>query len=160
MTQGVRSNPLWKLLLHPPVTDECIEWKHSRLPMPRPYGQVRYQGRNWLVHRLSYTLHIGCVPNELDVCHSCDNPPCWNPRHLFKGTRIDNMQDSKRKGRNFIPAGELGSRTVLTEAQVLEIRSLYRPHTRGLGYKSLAARFRVHPSTVASILYRRNWRHI
>jgi hypothetical protein len=156
MTSGVRSNPLWKILLNPGDTDQCIEWTHTKAPPPREYGQVRYQGRNWLVHRVSFLLHRGIIPKGFDVCHHCDNPPCWNPRHLFTGTRTDNMQDCKRKGRH----GRGDENTILTPSQVLEIRSLYRPKTKGLGYKCLARRFGVHSSTVASILYRRNWKNI
>jgi hypothetical protein len=158
--KGVRSNPLWHILRTAPATDECVTWNYARLPDPRPYGQVRYDGRLWLVHRLAYTLHVGPVADDLDVCHSCDNPPCWNPRHLFKGTRADNMQDSMRKGRNFIPVGERSPRAILNESQVLAIRAMYRPKTRGLGYKCIARMFGVHPSTIASILYRRNWSHV
>ena len=36
----------------------------------------------------------------MDLCHRCDNPPCCNVRHLFIGTRHDNVQDMILKGRS------------------------------------------------------------
>lgn len=39
------------------------------------------------------------VPRGFDACHSCDTPLCVNPDHLFVGTRKDNMQDARAKGR-------------------------------------------------------------
>lgn len=51
--------------------------------------------------RMAWELYKGELPPpDLDVCHSCDNPPCVNPDHLFLGTRLQNMQDCVKKGRN------------------------------------------------------------
>lgn len=156
----IQQRSFWRMLLTPPETDDCVIWDHRKHPGKRTYGEVRYEKRLWLVHRLSFVLNVGPIPEGFDVCHKCDNPPCWNPRHLFSGTRKDNMQDSVRKGRNFIPTGELHPKAILTEALVLEIRARYRPRTRGLGWRSLSYLYPVSESTIRQIINREIWRHI
>lgn len=63
------------------------------------YGTLRYQTVDWRSHRLAWFLTNGPIPDGLHVLHSCDNPPCCNPAHLFLGTNADNMKDKARKGR-------------------------------------------------------------
>lgn len=55
--------------------------------------------RQWRVSHLALLSRGIQVPSGFDACHHCDNPPCVNPDHLFVGTRRDNMQDAKAKGR-------------------------------------------------------------
>lgn len=66
------------------------------------YGEGNFCGRRWMVHRLVYTLERGEIAPGLQACHTCDNPKCVNPDHIFIGTRKDNMSDCRQKGRHFL----------------------------------------------------------
>jgi hypothetical protein len=52
-----------------------------------------------LAHRASWQIHYGPIPTGAIVCHSCDNPKCVNPIHLWIGTQRDNLLDAIKKGR-------------------------------------------------------------
>jgi len=51
------------------------------------------------VHRISYQYFYDIDPGKLLVCHTCDNPKCANPNHLFLGTQTKNMIDMMNKER-------------------------------------------------------------
>src|SRR5690606_2829424 len=77
------------------------------------------------VHRLAYETWVGPIPDGHIVRHRCDNPPCINPIHLETGTWGDNMKDKVERGRLVVPLGSSNGQAKLTEAKVLEMRSLY-----------------------------------
>ncbi len=73
------------------------------------YGDLSYSGKHMQAHRLAWTLTHG-DPGELDVLHTCDNPPCCNPKHLYLGTDADNHRDMHARGRfrhRYTPMNEL-----------------------------------------------------
>lgn len=75
----------------------CWEW--AGVKNANGYGVFCNKGDR-LSHRISYSLLKGPVEKNLELCHTCDNPSCVNPNHLFKGTHQDNMRDMKLKARN------------------------------------------------------------
>jgi hypothetical protein len=74
----------------------CWEW-HGATDRSG-YGNLRWGPKLWGVHRLAYHLLVAPVPDGIEVCHDCDNPPCFRPEHLFLGTHQENMLDAAAKG--------------------------------------------------------------
>lgn len=115
------------------------------------YGAFSISGKNKRAHRVSYELHKGKIPKGAFVCHTCDNPKCVNPKHLFLSTPKGNAEDCKRKGRTL--TGIKNPSRKLTQKQVTYIRqNLQIPSSK------LAAKFTVSISSIQRIKYRRSWK--
>ncbi|MBC8141292.1 MAG: HNH endonuclease [Armatimonadetes bacterium] len=79
--------------------DDCWNWTASR--EEKGYGQFWASGRTLAAHRVAYALHNGEYPPPgLMVCHTCDNPGCVNPAHLYLGTATQNNRECVEKARH------------------------------------------------------------
>lgn len=138
--------------------DECWEWQAAR---NKDYGWFRHNGSTYFAHRVAFVITNGDV--ELCVLHTCNNPPCCNPKHLYAGTLKDNAQQCFDDGRgnnnlqNANHRGEKNSQTKLTESDVHEIRRLY---TGGWLQREIAGEYDIHQSGVSRICRDKQWKHV
>lgn len=81
--------------------NKCWPWTGTK--DNNGYGKLGYGGRDYKAdykaHRMSYEMRFGPIAHGKVICHTCDNPSCVNPNHLFEGTQADNTRDTSRKGR-------------------------------------------------------------
>jgi len=133
----------------------CWEWSGSTCT--NGYGQFIIAGRYQMAHRVSWQLHYGPIPNDLNVLHRCDNRLCVNPKHLFLGTQQDNVHDMLRKGRRAIIRGSANGNSKLTEASV---RLIKKRLAKGETCAELAREYDVSWSAINFIQTNRSWRHV
>lgn len=172
------SDNLTRFLSKVEKTNNCWLWKGG---LGRGgYGKFHFKRKTMAAHRISFYFHNGIIPRDKVVCHSCDNPKCVNPDHLWLGTYTENMQDCKKKGRfnGTFPVlnqnqhiyreykkslnrpnkkGEFHHLQKLKNEDVKEIRSLYKK-----GYKQgiIAKKYEIHQSNVSDIVNYKLWKHI
>lgn len=125
-------------------TRGCWHWTAYKLKGGYGQFQLGTHGRpvSGRAHRLVYELVNG--PTKLHVLHTCDNPSCVNPKHLFAGTQADNMRDMAAKGRQSSP---------LTEDEVKMVLEL----SATMSHRALGRKFKVCKTTISNILSGKNW---
>lgn len=135
-------------------TESCWLWKGTGVS--NGYGRFCLASKFWLVHRLSWVLHNGDIPEGLNVCHKCDIRNCVNPTHLFLGTDADNMQDMFKKGRNHIRLGDLNPVAKLKWYDVDTIR--YEWDSGKSNQIQLARTYNMSQSTISDIVNKVTWK--
>lgn len=147
----------------------CWAWMKGR--NGDGYGQVTFAYRNFLAHRIAHGLTYGPPPPDKPlVLHSCDNPGCCNPAHLFLGTHADNTADKTAKGRQATgdrhgsrlhpesrAYGARHGRAKLTETDIPAIRAAL---ARREGYRSIARRFGVSHPAIRNVENGKAWSHV
>jgi hypothetical protein len=79
------------------IPNGCWEWQASLTHSG--YGRFNIRSKTYRAHIVSYLLLKGEISKNKCVCHTCDNPRCVNPNHLWLGTMKDNVKDMILKGR-------------------------------------------------------------
>jgi len=155
--------------------NECWPWVGPVLKGKNGRGYLTnpITGKTENAARMVFRAYVAAVPTGIFVCHSCDNPNCVNPLHLWLGTHQDNMRDSAAKKRHHIqrcpekmprcPADKLArgirhGSAKLTNEQIRKIRESYIPQ-RGVR-EQLARQYGVNPTTIGRIVRGEIWKHI
>lgn len=136
-------------------TEGC--WLWSARKTKDGYGQIKIEGVAKLAHRISYLLNRGEISDGLLVCHSCDNPSCVRPDHLFLGTALDNTQDRIMKGRPGNVVSGVGREHKLTDVQIVEIREHLK---RGSSQRCIAKQYGVSQPLISYIKNLKKWDHV
>ena len=114
------------------------------------YGKFKIGGATILAHRMSYELAVGEIPPMHFVCHTCNNPSCVNPVHLWIGTVSDNNRDAIAKGRQLIR-----NNAKIDVKTVKAIRQEYKEkHT---SHRKLAEKFNISKAQITRILNNQSW---
>lgn len=152
--------------------DGCWVWAGSKNPQTG-YGQLSAweSGKRVVLtaHRVSFKAFNGAIPEGMCVLHTCDNPACFNPAHLFIGTVKDNSEDMVRKGRWYggdhathwtqlrperIPVGTRHHASKLTDDDVRAIRS------SDATLQAMSDTFKVSKAALSDIRLRKTWKHV
>lgn len=131
--------------------DSCWEWIAGLTT--HGYGNFKYLYKSISSNRMVWFLLTGEFP-DLHVLHTCDNRKCCNPKHLFLGTNLDNIQDRVSKNRSVRLSGEKNGFSRLTNNDILFIRD------SNLNNNDLALKYKVSNRTIRDIKSHRSWKHI
>lgn len=139
--------------------DDCWPWQ-ERARDKNGYGIITYRENNKNItvraHRLGWNLrHDESLTDDEMVCHTCDNPPCQNPAHWFKGTAQANVDDMISKGRQVVLVGVNRRNAIVNEDIVGELRRRF--DAGGISQQKLADEFGYSRSLVRKVVTRKTW---
>ena len=93
--QSVHSGEFWDNV------NKGICWEWTGRKNRQGYGYFRKTLGEGFAYRISFVMaHNRPIRKGYHICHTCDNPSCVNPSHLFEGTPTDNRQDLIFKGKD------------------------------------------------------------
>lgn len=151
---GFTERKFWAKVVKGP---SCWIWTGSRSDFG--HGTVRINNRLLRAHRVVWEWTNGPLPPETCVLHTCDNPPCVRPDHLFTGSKQSNTDDMMKKGRLVVGRrlkGEDHPASKLSQETVADIRQRYAGG--GVTQKQLGTEFCVSQVLIGKIVRGEIWR--
>ncbi len=141
-------------------SNECWIWPKGK--DRKGYGQFRYGKKGaYKAHRVSYLIFNGEIPPAMFVCHTCDNPPCVNPEHLFTGTPRDNTRDMIKKGRDKLSSLVHKNERLAAKLTIEEVLEIRRKHlNEKIPLSKLAKIYNVTHNNIWCIIKRMTWKDI
>lgn len=139
---------------YPGNDNDCWEW--NCYCNNYGYGIFNWN-RHIKAHRFIYECYNGPIPDDLFVCHKCDNPPCCNPDHLFLGTEQDNKNDMVQKNRQAF--GSSNGMAKLNDKTVIEILEKIDNGTYTT-LQQICSTYSIAESPIRDIFTRRLWSHV
>jgi hypothetical protein len=67
-----------------------------------PSTSFYWKGNPFTASRFSLAFHKMPIPAGKFACHTCDNPRCVNPDHLWVGTAFEDTKELVREGRQYL----------------------------------------------------------
>lgn len=139
---------------------ECWNW--TKFISPGGYGYFKYGAVYGdipqRVHRISYVLTKGIIPDNKIIMHLCNNRICCNPYHLELGDYSKNLIYAYRCNRRDCN-GENNSGAILIEYQVKEIHKIHKEYPE-LKQRQIAKMFKIDQAEVSNILNGKRWNRI
>lgn len=124
------------------------------------YGWVNYRGKNMSISRavLIEITKQNEGNKEIFSCHKCRRRDCFNPEHLYWGTRKDNVRDmindQNHNWQNNYRKAEDHPRAKFSNQQVKQIRQLNKKFGYGPSY--FEKKYGYNKNAVNNILYNKN----
>lgn len=142
----------------PHSSDECLVFPFSR--QASGHGRISERLGASTAHVYVAQKVLGPKPSPAhECCHDCGNGDqgCVNPRHLYWGTRAENMKDRVRHGVMVNPPKHLGEANVNAAITEKQARAIIAMLDAGKKAREIASIIGCSTGVVYGIKYRTTW---
>jgi len=92
--QKLLNNSTVENFIRPNMICSCRVWNGYK--DDDNYGQIKYKGKAYWVHRISYAVNNGDIPDGDTIDHKCFNRPCIEGEHLQLLSHEENCGRKKK----------------------------------------------------------------